>query len=79
MILSIFAYISVTVHEGLVRTALRALACAKKNGIYTIINIIKTGQGDHSDKATTCPRRPLKPGPRDVISSQMTPDKEITW
>ena len=36
----------------------------------------KTCQGDHSDKATTCPRRPLQPGPRDAISGQMTLDKE---
>ena len=32
-----------------------------------------------SDKVTTWPRRPLQPGPRDAISSQMTLDKETTW
>ena len=39
----------------------------------------KTCQGDHSNKATTCPRRPLKLGSRNAISSQMTLDKETTW
>ena len=34
---------------------------------------------DHSDKATICPRRPLQPGPRDAMSSQMTLDMETTW
>ena len=32
----------------------------------------KTCQCDHSDKATTCPKRPLQLRLRDVISSQMT-------
>ena len=36
-------------------------------------------QGNHSDKATTCPRRPLQPGQRDAISSQLTLDKATTW
>ena len=42
----------------------------------------KTCQGDHSDKATTCPRGPLQLGPRArgvlVVSSHMTLDKETT-
>ena len=39
----------------------------------------KTCHGDHSDKATTCPRRPRQAGPRDVILSQLTLDTEATW
>ena len=45
----------------------------------TLCMYSKTCQGDHSDKATTCPKRPLEPGPRDAISSQLTLDKETTW
>ena len=55
--------------------------CVRDKGKWSpwqVLPYSKTCQGDHSDKAITCPRRPLKPGPRDAISSQMNLDKETT-
>ena len=46
----------------------------------TISGEHKTCQGDHSDRATTCHRIPLQPGPRDAISRQPNElAKETTW
>ena len=37
-----------------------------------LLEYTKTCQGDHSDKATSCPKGSLQPGTRNVISSRMT-------
>ena len=39
----------------------------------------KSCQGNHSDKTTTCHKRPLNPGQTDTISSQMNLDEATTW
>ena len=50
-----------------------------KTHTHTHTCIVKSVKLTTLDKATgTCPRGPLQPGPRDVITSQMTLDKETT-